>query len=92
VRGEKVWQAHREHFYQRLVRAGYSHVQVTLSESAIQVVVAVAIWWGTTQNVGIRVAIGSGVILVWLAFFAFAEREFRRALAGPRAVATAAGR
>ena len=28
VRREKVWEAHREHLYQRLVRAGYSHSQV----------------------------------------------------------------
>lgn len=25
LRGEKVWQAHREHYYQRLVRAGWGH-------------------------------------------------------------------
>ncbi len=29
VRGEKVWQAHREHFYQRAVASGLSHGRVT---------------------------------------------------------------
>lgn len=29
VRGEKIWQAHREHFYQRAVRAGLRHDQVS---------------------------------------------------------------
>jgi UDP-N-acetylmuramyl pentapeptide phosphotransferase/UDP-N-acetylglucosamine-1-phosphate transferase len=29
VRGERVWQAHREHFYQRAVQAGASHAAVT---------------------------------------------------------------
>jgi Fuc2NAc and GlcNAc transferase len=29
LRGEKVWQAHRTHLYQRLVRSGYSHRRVT---------------------------------------------------------------
>ena len=28
VRGEKIWQAHRSHFYQRAVQAGLSHDQV----------------------------------------------------------------
>jgi hypothetical protein len=28
LRGEKVWQAHRQHFYQRAVRGGASHGQV----------------------------------------------------------------
>ncbi|MEO5374416.1 MAG: glycosyltransferase family 4 protein [Alphaproteobacteria bacterium] len=29
LRGEKVWQAHREHFYQKAVRAGWSHATVS---------------------------------------------------------------
>lgn len=29
ARGERVWEAHREHFYQRAVRAGSSHAAVT---------------------------------------------------------------
>jgi UDP-N-acetylmuramyl pentapeptide phosphotransferase/UDP-N-acetylglucosamine-1-phosphate transferase len=31
ARGEKFWQAHREHFYQRLVHMGSSHVKVALA-------------------------------------------------------------
>lgn len=34
VRGEEWYQAHREHFYQRAVKLGYSHLQVTLAISA----------------------------------------------------------
>jgi UDP-N-acetylmuramyl pentapeptide phosphotransferase/UDP-N-acetylglucosamine-1-phosphate transferase len=30
VRGEKVFEAHRSHLYQRLVMSGYSHLRVTL--------------------------------------------------------------
>jgi UDP-N-acetylmuramyl pentapeptide phosphotransferase/UDP-N-acetylglucosamine-1-phosphate transferase len=30
LRGEKPWEAHREHFYQRLVGAGWSHRRTTL--------------------------------------------------------------
>jgi UDP-N-acetylmuramyl pentapeptide phosphotransferase/UDP-N-acetylglucosamine-1-phosphate transferase len=29
LRGEKVWRAHREHFYQRAVQRGFSHAAVT---------------------------------------------------------------
>jgi UDP-N-acetylmuramyl pentapeptide phosphotransferase/UDP-N-acetylglucosamine-1-phosphate transferase len=28
LRGERVWEAHREHYYQRLIRSGFAHVQV----------------------------------------------------------------
>lgn len=30
IRGERVWQAHREHFYQRLIQSGYTHGQLAL--------------------------------------------------------------
>ena len=30
ARGAKVWQAHKEHFYQRAVQGGWSHAQVSL--------------------------------------------------------------
>ncbi|HKI60327.1 MAG TPA: glycosyltransferase family 4 protein [Mariprofundaceae bacterium] len=32
LRGEKVWQAHREHYYQRLVLAGWGHKKTVLIE------------------------------------------------------------
>lgn len=41
LRGEKVWQAHREHYYQRLVRMGWSHRRLALSEYALMSAVAV---------------------------------------------------
>jgi UDP-N-acetylmuramyl pentapeptide phosphotransferase/UDP-N-acetylglucosamine-1-phosphate transferase len=35
LRGAKVWQAHREHYYQRLVLAGWSHRRAMLAEYAL---------------------------------------------------------
>ena len=32
VQGKKVWQAHREHYYQRLVLAGWGHRKAVLAE------------------------------------------------------------
>lgn len=29
IRREKVWEAHREHYYQRLIQSGFSHAQTT---------------------------------------------------------------
>lgn len=37
LRREALWQAHREHFYQRLVRAGWSHRRVVQWEYALMV-------------------------------------------------------
>jgi len=35
LRGEKIWQAHREHYYQRLVRLGFGHRLTALAEYAL---------------------------------------------------------
>lgn len=35
LRGEKVWQAHRDHAYQRLIRMGWSHQRLALSAYAL---------------------------------------------------------
>lgn len=35
LRGEKVWRAHREHYYQRLVLAGWGHRRTVLVEYAL---------------------------------------------------------
>lgn len=35
LRGERFWQAHRDHYYQRLVRMGWSHRRLALAEYAL---------------------------------------------------------
>jgi phospho-N-acetylmuramoyl-pentapeptide-transferase len=30
LRGEKVWQAHREHYYQRMIRSGMGHARTAV--------------------------------------------------------------
>ena len=36
LRGERIHEAHREHFYQRLLRSGKSHLAVTSTEALLQ--------------------------------------------------------
>ena len=47
LRGEKIWQAHREHLYQRLVLSGWSHKKTLLWAYALMLssgVTAVQVW------------------------------------------------
>ncbi len=37
LHGEKVWQAHREHYYQRLVRMGWGHRKTALAEYGLMI-------------------------------------------------------
>lgn len=39
-RGERVWLAHREHYYQRLVRLGWGHRRTALAEYAVMAAAA----------------------------------------------------
>lgn len=57
LRGERVWEAHRSHLYQRLVRAGWSHGKVAGSVMAVGVVVALA--------AALSVRLGSGPGVRW---------------------------
>jgi len=40
LRGERFWQAHRDHYYQRLIRMGWSHRRTALAEYAVMAGVA----------------------------------------------------
>ncbi|MBN3808164.1 glycosyltransferase family 4 protein [Paraburkholderia sp. Ac-20347] len=61
LRGEKIWQAHREHYYQRMVQAGLGHAQTAW------------IWYGV-MLAGIMFALGARElppVLQWLAVVAW---------------------
>ena len=40
LRGERFWEAHRDHYYQRLIRMGWSHRRTALAEYAVMAGVA----------------------------------------------------
>ncbi|WP_236654921.1 MraY family glycosyltransferase [Burkholderia pyrrocinia] len=61
LRGEKFWQAHREHYYQRMVRSGIGHGRT-------------ALYWYLIMLAGIIVAVwakGRPQLQQWLSFFAW---------------------
>lgn len=84
-RGERLRDAHREHFYQRLVRSGLGHPIVTglyavLTAAASATAIALE---GRPEGEGILAL--TLFVALWLGLFAYAERRFRRTLAVPPA-------
>ncbi|OGS80524.1 MAG: glycosyl transferase family 4 [Gallionellales bacterium GWA2_59_43] len=67
LRGERVWQAHREHYYQRLVQMGLGHRNTALIEYALMVAVGISALW-TLQNPVAWLC----VLLAWGGIFLFA--------------------
>jgi UDP-N-acetylmuramyl pentapeptide phosphotransferase/UDP-N-acetylglucosamine-1-phosphate transferase len=62
LRGERVWQAHREHFYQRAVQRGLGHDAVVLRVIAADVVL-IACAWAATKGWGFA-ALAVAVLVV----------------------------
>jgi len=71
LRRARVWQAHREHYYQRLVRGGWTHRRTMLAEFALMLASgALAVLAAMTPALHLWVPIGAlaayAVLLVWL--------------------------
>ncbi|MGV3771821.1 MAG: MraY family glycosyltransferase [Verrucomicrobiales bacterium] len=76
ARGEKWYQPHREHFYQRLVRSGKSHSFVTLTEMFLQVGIIGLIFAALSKWIPIWIVPGFALV-AWGIYFGNAERLFR---------------
>ena len=50
INGEKVWQAHRQHLYQRLVISGYSHQRTTLIYGVFSLAIAISAGLSAGEN------------------------------------------
>lgn len=87
LRHEKIWHAHREHYYQRLIRMGLGHRSAALWEYALMLACGLA---GLTL-LGSSQATQTGVALAWLGMYFFimvridaAWRRFEQSLADSR--------
>ena len=49
-RGDKIWQAHKEHYYQRLVRMGHGHRNTALMEYLLMIGVGGSAIWGSSLD------------------------------------------
>src|SRR5260221_10544532 len=56
ARGERIWRAHREHYYQRLVRFGAGHRATALAAYALMLVCAIAAFYARDAAVSVQVA------------------------------------
>jgi UDP-GlcNAc:undecaprenyl-phosphate/decaprenyl-phosphate GlcNAc-1-phosphate transferase len=62
LRGEKVWQAHKEHYYQRMIQMGFSHKKTALFEYVLMLAVGMsAVFLMTARSSLILTA-----ILLWV--------------------------
>lgn len=82
LRGEKVWQAHREHYYQRLVRMGAGHRGTALIAYAAMLVCAAAALYGRAQRPALQAAAFGGALVVMVAVAAWIDLRWARHVRG----------
>lgn len=66
LRREKVWQAHREHYYQRLVRMKLGHRNTALFEYALMVAAGGSALWGVGRGASVQAALLGFWVIAYL--------------------------
>lgn len=65
LRGERVWEAHRNHYYQRLVQMGWGHRKTVLWEYGLMLLCALS----AALAVNMSPAIQWGIVILWMGIY-----------------------
>jgi UDP-GlcNAc:undecaprenyl-phosphate/decaprenyl-phosphate GlcNAc-1-phosphate transferase len=66
LRGAKVWQAHREHYYQQMVQSGLGHRNTALFAYMLMLAAGVSAIWAAKQDASVQLA----VCVAWCGIYA----------------------
>ncbi len=69
LRREKFWQAHKTHYYQKLVQTGWGHRKTVLLEYVIMLGCAAAALWGVHGSDRLQLVMLAGWALFYSVFF-----------------------
>jgi UDP-N-acetylmuramyl pentapeptide phosphotransferase/UDP-N-acetylglucosamine-1-phosphate transferase len=78
LRREKVWQAHRDHYYQRLVRLGWGHRKTALVEYALMLACGMLALAALAAPAPTQAGLLAAAAAAYLALLAAIERAWRR--------------
>ena len=78
LRGARVWQAHREHYYQRLVQSGWGHRKTALAEYVLMALCGGAAMFGVRQEQTLQLVVLAALILLYTGLVVALERYFSR--------------
>lgn len=78
LRGERVWRAHREHHYQRLIRMGWSHRRTALAAYAAMLLSAALALAAHAQPPALQAALLGALGVALATAFVAVDRAWRR--------------
>ena len=76
LRREKVWEAHRNHYYQRLVRLGWGHRRTALAEYAVMLASGILALAALALPAGLQAALLAVAAVAYLAMISVIERAW----------------
>ncbi len=77
-RGERVWEAHRQHYYQRLILSGWTHRRTALAEYAIMLACAVMALIAAKQAIAGQSILICALALSLVAMMWMVDRRWKR--------------
>ncbi|PXX14039.1 UDP-N-acetylmuramyl pentapeptide phosphotransferase/UDP-N-acetylglucosamine-1-phosphate transferase [Nitrosomonas ureae] len=73
--GKRIWQAHREHYYQRMVQSGLGHRDTALVAYGLMLAAGASAVWANAQDVALQVRIVAVWGCVYLALMILSDRS-----------------
>jgi len=83
LRHEHFWEAHREHYYQRLVRMGWSHLQLAAAAYALMALCGAGALWALQAPPAWLALIFATIALLFVVLALLVDAAWRRAQAKP---------
>jgi len=77
LRGERIWQAHRSHYYQRLVLAGWTHRRLVFAEYGLMLISSIAALLALRQLLSVQLLILGGLAAVYTLIGSAVDRRAR---------------
>ena len=79
VCGERFWEPHREHYYQRLVRLGWGHRRTALAEYALMLFCGILSYWALGQPLYLQLIVILTLATLFVCLAASIDLAWRRA-------------
>lgn len=88
-RGERLSEAHRSHYYQRLVRMGWGHRNTALAEYMLMLLASMSALWGIGLARAAQGCLLLGWAMVYLALMASIDKRWREYQSAEKEIADA---
>jgi len=78
ISGERIWDAHNKHYYQRLVRLGWGHRKTALAEYALMLVCGATALWSLRAPLYVQLCALGGLVALHAILALWVDTAWRR--------------